>query len=63
MDPESATLTTAIDKPYWQEGWLRQHDRLAEAIGQQEGWDVDRESLDAIDRLEPIHTTELTPAA
>ena len=26
-------------------------------------WDVDRESLDAIDRLEPIHTTELAPAA
>ncbi len=154
LDPESGTLTTAIDKPYWQEGWLRQHDRLAEAMGQQEGripllvsgdlhaigagrihrsgavdlrgnpmtavlsgpigtsiqgfpsvirgigatppahldmeetmspiedhgftlidflrdrivlrqfaWDVDRESLDAIDRLEPIHTTELAPAA
>lgn len=26
-------------------------------------WDVDREPLDAIDRLEPIHTTELVPAA
>ena len=28
-------LTTAIEKPYWQEGWLRQHDRLARAIGAQ----------------------------
>ena len=26
---------TAIGKPYWQEGWLKQHDRLAEAIGAQ----------------------------
>ena len=32
LDPARTELTTAIDKPYWQEGWLRQHDRLAEAI-------------------------------
>ena len=25
----------AIDKPYWQEGWLKQHDRLAQAVGEQ----------------------------
>jgi hypothetical protein len=25
-------LTTAIPKPYWQSGWLKQHDRLMEAI-------------------------------
>jgi hypothetical protein len=25
-------LTTAIDKPYWQSGWLRQHDRLMAAV-------------------------------
>ena len=35
LDPESGTLTTAIDKPYWQEGWLRQHDRLAAALSAQ----------------------------
>ena len=35
LDPESGTLTTAIDKPYWQEGWLRQHDRLAGALSAQ----------------------------
>lgn len=25
-------LTTAVTKPYWQQGWLRQHDRLMAAI-------------------------------
>ena len=35
LDPENGTLTTAIDKPYWQEGWLRQHDRLAAALSAQ----------------------------
>ena len=25
-------LTTAIKKPYWQSGWLAQHDRLMRAI-------------------------------
>ena len=154
LDPEGGTLTTAIDKPYWQEGWLRQHDRLTEAMGAQRdriplvisgdlhaigagrihrsgalnlernpvnavlsgpigtsipgfpsvvrgidatppahldveetaapiedhgftlvdflsdrivlrqfAWDVDREPLDAIDRLEPFYTTELEPPA
>ena len=28
-------LTTAVRKPYWQEGWLKQHDRLAQAVGAQ----------------------------
>ncbi|MCZ0955104.1 MAG: hypothetical protein OXJ56_21270 [Rhodospirillaceae bacterium] len=154
LDPESGTLTTSIDKPYWQEGWLRQHDRLAAALSAQTkrvplvisgdlhaigtgrfsragaldlqsnpvtavlsgpistsefgfpsvvrgiratpsahldleemvppvedhgftlidflqdrivlrqfAWDVDREPLDAIDRLEPFYTTELEPVA
>jgi hypothetical protein len=27
-----AKLTDAIPKPYWQSGWLKQHDRLIEAI-------------------------------
>ena len=35
LDPESGALTTAIEKPYWQEGWLKQHDRLAAAMGSQ----------------------------
>ena len=35
LDRERGQLTTAIAKPYWQEGWLRQHDRLAQAIGGQ----------------------------
>ncbi len=35
LDREGSGLTTAVDKPYWQEGWLRQHDRLARAIGAQ----------------------------
>ena len=35
LDPQSGRLTTTIDKPYWQEGWLKQHDRLAQAMGGQ----------------------------
>jgi hypothetical protein len=35
LDPETGELTTAIEKPYWQRGWLRQHDRIAEAMGAQ----------------------------
>ena len=29
---EAGALTTAVPKPYWQDGWLRQHDRLVDAI-------------------------------
>ena len=37
LDRETGELTTAVAKDYWQEGWLRQHDRLVEAIaGQRE---------------------------
>ena len=37
LDRETGVLTTAVAKGYWQEGWLRQHDRLVEAIaGQRE---------------------------
>ena len=32
LDGETGQLTTANPKPYWQEGWLKQHDRLAQAI-------------------------------
>ena len=35
LDRENGELTTAVPKPYWQEGWLRQHDRLAQAIAGQ----------------------------
>ena len=35
LDRERGVLTTTVNKPYWQEGWLRQHDRLASAIGSQ----------------------------
>ena len=35
LDREVGTLTTAVRKPYWQEGWLKQHDRLAQAVGAQ----------------------------
>ena len=35
LDRERGQLTTAVEKPHWQEGWLRQHDRLAQAIGRQ----------------------------
>ena len=27
LDPEAGALTTGLAKPYWQEGWLKQHDR------------------------------------
>ena len=37
LDRESGELTTAVAKGYWQEGWLRQHDRLVEAIAGQQG--------------------------
>ena len=37
LDHETGELTTARAKGYWQAGWLRQHDRLVEAIaGQRE---------------------------
>ena len=37
LDRETGALTTALAKDYWQAGWLRQHDRLVEAIaGQRE---------------------------
>jgi hypothetical protein len=29
---EAGALTTAVQKPYWQDGWLRQHDRLVDAM-------------------------------
>ena len=32
LDRDAGELTTRIEKPYWQEGWLRQHDRLAAAM-------------------------------
>lgn len=32
LDREARALTTAVPKPYWQEGWLKQHDRLAQAF-------------------------------
>lgn len=35
LDRESGKLSTAIEKPYWQEGWLKQHDRLAAAMSGQ----------------------------
>ena len=35
LDPDQGALTTSLEKPYWQSGWLRQHDRLVEAIGGQ----------------------------
>lgn len=35
LDTDRGELTTSVRKPYWQEGWLRQHDRLIEAIGGQ----------------------------
>jgi hypothetical protein len=30
--PEATALTTAVPKPYWQSGWLAQHDRIVQAI-------------------------------
>ena len=41
LDRASGSLTTEATKPYWQPGWLSQHDRLAQAIGSQ----VDRVPL------------------
>ena len=35
LNAERTGLTTAVAKPYWQEGWLRQHDRLAAALTEQ----------------------------
>ena len=35
LDREAGSLTTAVPKPYWQAGWLTQHDRLAQAVGAQ----------------------------
>ena len=35
LNRETGELTTAIEKPYWQEGWLRQHDRLTAALASQ----------------------------
>lgn len=35
LDTENKTLTTAEEKPYWQTGWLRQHDRLMRAMTEQ----------------------------
>ena len=35
LDRERGELTTASEKPYWQGGWLRQHDRLVQAVGGQ----------------------------
>ena len=32
LDRDTGELTTAIEKPYWPEGWLKQHDRLAQAF-------------------------------
>jgi hypothetical protein len=34
---QDGKLTTSIPKPYWQTGWLRQHDRLMAAIGAMKG--------------------------
>lgn len=27
-------LTTTVEKPYWQKGWLRQHDRLMQSLAE-----------------------------
>ena len=35
LDRDALELTTAVQKPYWQEGWLAQHDRLVSAISGQ----------------------------
>ena len=35
LDLERGQLTTTGEKPYWQEGWLRQHDRLVQAMSEQ----------------------------
>ena len=36
-DPAARRLTTAVAKPYWQPGWLAQHDRLMQAIARMPG--------------------------
>ena len=37
LDRNAGALTTAVSKPYWQEGWLAQHDRLMAAMSAQPG--------------------------
>ncbi len=37
LDWEAGVLTTAVPKPYWQSGWLKQHDRLVQAMTAQPG--------------------------
>ena len=32
LDSAAGALTTAVPKPFWQDGWLRQHDRLVGAM-------------------------------
>ena len=32
LDRAVGALTTAVPKPYWQDGWLSQHDRLVDAM-------------------------------
>ena len=32
LDPDALALTTTVPKQYWQDGWLRQHDRLVDAM-------------------------------
>jgi len=32
LDSDARSLTTAVPKQFWQEGWLRQHDRLVDAM-------------------------------
>lgn len=32
LHPETGQLTTQIPKPFWQQGWLRQHDRIMQAL-------------------------------
>ncbi len=32
LDERTGELTTTVPKPYWQQGWVRQHDRLARAL-------------------------------
>jgi len=34
---DAGTITTAIPKPYWQPGWMAQHDRLLTAIAAMKG--------------------------
>ncbi len=32
LHPETGQLTTQIPKPYWQQGWLNQHDRIMQEV-------------------------------